>query len=345
MYSEKTLLSEIKELGVPNAAVFSALENKSIFISGATGLIGNTLIKTIVANAPSAKIIAFVRDENKAKKMFQNYEQNITFVKGDIREPVAFDGHVDYVIHAASETSSKAFVEAPVSIIEIALNGTKNMLDFARQKNVQGFVYLSSMEVYGTPHNDDKIFEDHGTDLDTMNVRTSYPESKRLCESLCTAYASQFQVPAKVVRLTQTFGPGVQYNDGRVFADFSRCLIENRDIILHTKGETKRSYLYTLDATSAILTVLTKGKSAEAYNAANEDTYCSIYEMAQLVAQKIAQGKIQVKVEETDISSFGYAKTLHMNLDTSKLKELGWQAKTNLSEMFSKTIESMTSLG
>ena len=345
MYSEKILIDEIKELGSQNADVFSALENKSIFISGATGLIGNTLIKTIVANAPSAKIIAFVRDENKAKKMFQNYEQNITFVKGDIREPVTFDGHVDYVIHAASETSSKAFVEAPVSIIEIALNGTKNMLDFARQKNVQGFVYLSSMEVYGTPHNDDKIFEGHGTDLDTMNVRTSYPESKRLCESLCTAYANQFQVPAKVVRLTQTFGPGVQYNDGRVFADFSRCLIENRDIILHTKGKTKRSYLYTLDAASAILTVLTKGKSAEAYNAANEDTYCSIYEMAQLVAQKIAQGKIQVKVEEADISKFGYAKTLHMNLDTTKLKELGWQARTSLSDMFSKTIQSMTSSG
>ena len=165
------------------------------------------------------------------------------------------------------------------------------------------------------------------------------------CETLCAAYACQFQVPAKVIRLTQTLGPGVQYNDGRVFADFSRCAIENRDIVLHTKGETKRSYLYTLDAASAILTVLTKGKSAEAYNAANEDTYCSIYEMAQLVAQKIAQGKIQVKVEETDISSFGYAKTLHMNLDTTKLKELGWQAKTNLSEMFSKTIESMAALG
>ena len=341
MCSEKELIDEIKELGAQNTAVFGALENKTIFISGATGLIGSTIIKAIATNVPSAKIVAFVRDENKAKKMFQNYEQNILFVTGDIREPIAFDGHVDYVIHAASETSSKAFVEAPVSIIEIALNGTKNMLDFARQKNVQSFVYLSSMEIYGTPSNDDKIFESHGTDLDTMNVRSSYSEGKRLCETLCTAYACQFQVPAKVIRLTQTFGPGVQYNDGRVFADFSRCAIENRDIILHTKGETKRSYLYTLDAVSAILTVLTKGKNAEAYNAANEDTYCSIYEMAQLVAQKIAQGKIQVKVEETDISSFGYAKTLHMNLDTSKLKALGWKPQTNLGEMFSKTIQSM----
>ena len=341
MIPEACSQQELHGIGKDNAEIFAGLNSKNIFVSGATGLIGSTLIKAIVTNAPSAKIIAFVRDECKAKKVFQNYEQNITFVTGDIREPVVFDGHVDYVIHAASETSSKAFVEAPVSIIEIALNGTKNMLDFARQKNVQGFVYLSSMEVYGTPHNYDKIFEYHGTDLDTMNVRTSYPESKRLCESLCTAYASQFQVPAKVVRLTQTFGPGVQYNDGRVFAEFSRCVIENRDIVLHTKGETKRSYLYTLDAASAILTVLTKGKPAEAYNAANEATYCSIYGMAQMVAQKIALGKIQVKIEESDISIFGYAKALRMNLDTSKLRKLGWQAKTGLSEMFARTIQGM----
>lgn len=111
--------------------------------------------------------------------------------------------------------------------------------------------------------------------------------------------------------------------------------------MLHTKGETKRSYLYTLDAATAILTVLTKGKSGEAYNTANEDSYCSIYEMAKLVAQEIAQNRIQVKIEESDISKFGYAQTLHMNLDTSKLKNLGWQATTNLKSMFEKTIRSM----
>lgn len=259
-------------------------------------------------NAPSA----LVRDEAKAKRIFQDIDcSNISFFKGDVRSPISIEAPIDYIIHAASETSSKAFINAPVQVIEIAITGTKNMLELAHQKNVKGFVYLSSMEVYGTPHDDDKIFETHGTDLDTMNVRTSYPESKRLCESLCTAYASERNVPAKVVRLTQTFGPGVQYNDGRIFAELSRCAIEGRDIMLHTKGETKRSYLYTLDAATAILTVLTKGKSGEAYNTANEDSYCSIYEMAKL------------------------------NLDTSKLKNLGWQATTDLKSMFEKTIRSM----
>lgn len=345
MYSEESLIADIKGLGPQNADIFKALESKSIFISGATGLIGSTIVKTIVTNVPSAKIIALVRNKDKAESIFRSLGPNsrITYVNGDIRNPILTNDPIDYIIHAASETSSKSFVEAPTKVIDIAIGGTKNLLELASEKKVKGFVYLSSMEVYGTPNNDDKIFETHGTDLDTMNVRTSYPESKRLCESLCTAYASERGVPAKVIRLTQTFGPGVQYEDGRIFAELARCVIENRDIILRTKGETKRNYLYTLDAATAILTVLTKGHAGEAYNAANESTYCSIFEMAQLVAQKIAGGKIQVVIQEADISNFGYAKTLHMNLDVSKLKELGWAAQTDLETMFTKTILSLHS--
>ncbi len=350
MSLNENLTTDLQILGKENADVFSELDSKTIFLSGATGLIGSTLIQAIITNTQSAKVIAFVRNTDKAKKLFQGIDpagKRISYVTGDIRNSIGIDAPIDYIIHAASETSSKSFVEAPISVIEIAIGGTRNMLELAHQKKVKGFVYLSSMEVYGTPHDDKKILESHGTDLDTMSVRTSYPESKRLCESLCASYASELKVPAKVVRLTQTFGPGVQYNDGRIFAELSRCAIEGRNIVLHTKGETKRNYLYTLDAASAILTVLTKGNPAEAYNAANEDTYCSIYEMAQLVAQKVApeitQNSIQVKIEEGDISSFGYAKTLHMNLDTTKLKQLGWQARTGLYQMFAKTIQSMRS--
>ena len=134
-----------------------------------------------------------------------------------------------------------------------------------------------------------------------MKVRTSYPESKRMCESLCTAYASQYSVPVKVLRLTQTFGPGVRYDDGRVFAEFARCAIERRNIVLHTDGATRRSYLYTADAVSAILTVLLKGIAGEAYNAANEATFCSIREMAQLVCSECAGGKIGVEIQLEEI--------------------------------------------
>ena len=224
-----------------------------------------------------------------------------------------------------------------------AVEGTVNMLEFARANNAKGFVYLSSMEVYGTPSTDEKIDEKHSTNLDTMSVRTCYPESKRMCESLCASYASEYGVPAMVVRLTQTFGPGVEYNDGRVFAEFARCAIEGRNIILNTKGETKRNYLYTEDAADAIFTVLANGTAGEAYNAANEDTYCSIYEMACLVAEECAGGRIEVEIRERpDAAKLGYAPTLHMNLDTSKLRSLGWQPVTGLADMYRNMIESIS---
>ena len=223
-----------------------------------------------------------------------------------------------------------------------ALNGLKNILELARLNQILGMVYLSSMEVYGTPVTNGKIDERHSSNLDTMAVRSCYPESKRMCENLCVSYISEYGLPVMVVRLTQTFGPGVQYHDERVFAEFARCVIERKNIVLNTRGETRRNYLYTEDAINAILAVLLKGQPGEAYNAANEETYCSIYEMACFVAKNCAKGEIQVIIhEQEDITKMGYAPTLHMNLDTTKLKALGWKADTGLKTMYDSMIEDM----
>jgi nucleoside-diphosphate-sugar epimerase len=324
----------------------SVLEGKTVLVTGATGLIGFALASSLLHygknknNAP--KLIALVRNIEKAKAMYRDYMcDNLKFLVSDVTKQINIDEPIDYIIHGASQTASKAFVNEPVETIKTAIDGTVNMLELAKIKKVKSFVYLSSMEVYGSPQTDEKITESHSTNLDTMSVRTSYPESKRMCEALCTAYCKQYGVPAKVVRLTQTFGPGVAYNDGRVFAEFARCAIEKKDIILHTKGETKRNYLYTVDAVTAILTVLLKGTSGEAYNAANEDTYCSIYEMAEMVAEKCANNEIKVKLEIADENKFGYAPVLKMNLDTSKLRNLAWKPLVDLIDMFKNLCETM----
>lgn len=322
------------------------LEGSTIFVTGATGLIGFALVRTLLQfgktlyNAP--KVIALVRNMEKADMMYADVpRKNLDFLVSDITQPFNVPEAVDYIIHGASETSSIAFVRNPVETIKTGLDGTRNMLEMAKAKEVKGFVYLSSMEVYGAPETDEKILENHAAHLDTMSVRTSYPESKRMCETLCNAYCAEYGIPAKVVRLTQTFGPGVSYDDKRVFAEFARCAIEKRDIVLHTKGETRRSYLYLVDAVNAILTVLLHGKNGEAYNAANEDTYCSIYEMAELVANKCAGGDIKIDVQIENENKFGYAPALKMNLDVKKLRELGWTATKNLEEMFLTLCDSM----
>lgn len=343
MNHKKILLEDIERLWELYSSFFDSLNGKNILVTGATGLIGKTLVLSILQNTKSANVIAHVRNKEKAEAIFFNvpYRERLSFLVSDIKEKIQKNEPIHYIIHAASETSSKVFVENPVETIETAITGTRNVLEFAREKNVESLVYLSTMEVYGTPATDGKILETQGTTLNTMEIRSSYPESKRLCESLCKAYASEYSVPVKVIRLTQTFGPGVSYHDGRVFAEFARCVIEKRNIVLKTKGETKRNYLYTADAVSAILAVLLKGNVGEAYNAANEETYCSIYEMAHLVAEECAKNEIQVVVQEQDISKFGYAPVLKMNLDVSKLKQLGWIANYTLKEMFVRMIAEM----
>ena len=310
------------------------LIGKKVYITGATGLIGSNLVNELL-KIKGIDIILQVRNKEKAKRMFG---ERVKYEVCELLDTPKYEGRVDYIAHCANPTSSQFFVNNPVETINLAVNGTIKILEFAKEKNDDGFVFLSTMEVYGYPERGHKVKENEGGSFDTSVVRNCYPLSKQTCESLCAAYASEYGVPTRVLRLTQTFGPGVDYNDGRVFAEFARCAIEKKDIVLKTKGETEREYLYTLDAVSAILTVLLDGKDGEAYTAANEDTFCSVYEMAKMVAD---MSGINVLIKEQDITKLGYANTLHMDLDTSKLKALGWKPNFGLKEMFLNLLKSL----
>ncbi|SFO26579.1 Nucleoside-diphosphate-sugar epimerase [Pseudobutyrivibrio sp. UC1225] len=346
MDSREVLLNTVKKYSdyiLNNKEVDVAkLAGKRVAITGATGLIGSSVVLTLVEISKHLecpiKVVAVVRNRAKAEALFGD---SVEYAICDVTDKIEISGEVDYIVHGANQTSSKAFMEEPVETINTALKGTTNILNVAKEKNVSSLVFLSTMEVYGAPKTDEKIDELHSSDLNTMSPRNSYPESKRMCESLCASYFSEYGVPVRVIRLTQTFGPGVNYNDGRVFAEFARNAIEGNDIVLHTKGETKRNYLFTGDAVSAIVTVLLNGENGNAYNAANEDTYCSIYEMAELVS-KVSANDIAVRIEIDDESKFGYAPVLHMNLDTAKLRSIGWSPLTGLEEMYQQLISYMS---
>lgn len=320
---------------------WSKLDNKTIFVTGATGLIGYTFVNALLyrnlVHNSNIKIIALVRNINKAKEKFleQSKENiNLKFIIGDVENIPGIDDDIDYIVHGANPTASNYFVEKPVETIKTAVIGTMNILQLARNKNVKSLVYLSSMEVYGAPHTDDLIQETQGTTVDTMSVRSCYPEAKRICEALCTSYAGEYKVSAKVIRLAQTFGPGIPENDNRVFAEFIRCVKNKQDIVLQTQGTSKRCYLYTADAVTAILAILLNGKSGEAYNAANKETYCSIVEMAELVVHEIANDEITVVIKENNNSKRKFPPPHKLNLDVSKLENLKWNATKNLINMY-----------
>ena len=316
--------------------------NSTILVTGATGLIGQNLVNAIAYNSQEKgldiKLILPVRNVAIAEKQFSWTDAEIFHYELGVE--LKLDTSVDYIVHLASPTSSKYFTEKPVDTMMANIEGTRTLLELARLHHVRKYVGLSTMEVYGSPKKGHKVKENEVGAFETMNARNSYPVAKIACEALCNSYYTQHGVSAVIMRATQTFGPGVRYDDGRVFAQFMRCAVENTDIVLRSAGLTERSYLYTADAVSAILVSLLKGKPGQAYTVANPDTYCSIKDMAQMVANEISGGNIKVVFDiAEDIESLGYAGTLYMDLDVKKIKELGWSPNVALKAMFERMIE------
>ncbi len=325
---------------------FSVLKKSSVFVTGATGLLGSQILLFLDylnrTENYSMTLIGLIRNEEKAKKVFSNSYKNISFVIGDVVKFPEISQHIDYIIHGASVTSSLDFVSKPVETIDIAINGTLNILRFAKAKDVKSMVYLSSMAVFGITDGKGKVKEaDYGY-IDILSTRSSYSESKRLCECLCHSFSKEFALPVKIARLTQTLGAGIDYNDTRVAAQFARAVIEGHDIVLKTTGATQRPIIYTSDAISAILTILLKGLDGQAYTAANEDTFYTIRETAEMIVSEIAKNKIKLVFDIKGVPQ-EYAPNLNLNLslDTSLLRSLGWSAKVGLKEAYERMIKGM----
>lgn len=313
----------------------------SLLITGASGLIGSTLIHCLLALDKEIKVVAPVRNKRKTMEFFSDEElAKIHILECDITtynyEEV---GNVDYIVHCAAPTASKFFVECPVETFDVIYSGTRNLLDYARRHIVKGFIYLSSLEVYGEINDRSKLVtEDMQGYVDVMAVRSSYPMAKRAAENLCCLYASEYGVHVKVARLTQTTGAGITMGDNRVIAQFARLAAYGNDIVLHTTGESARSYCYTTDAISAILYILLKGQEGNVYNVANENTYISAKNMAEFVRTNF-NPSINVRIELND--NMGYAPVTKLNLSTEKLKSLGWSPRYGLYDIFDRLIKSL----
>lgn len=324
------------------------LDGKTVFITGATGLIGSLLARTLLTfdrvNGTNIKVIACVRNIQKAHSVFADYlDLPLGFCVGDILNPIECDQSVDFVIHGASNTASRVFVEKPVETIQVAVNGTQNALNFALGKKAHKFVYLSSMEVFGvTDERLDSVKESDYGYIDILNTRSSYSESKRLCECLCASFADEFGLNVSIARLTQTLGAGIDYNDTRVAAQFMRAAIEGHDIVLKTEGKTRRPIVYASDAISAIFTILLRGQPAQCYTVANTSTLATIKETAQMVCDRICNGRIQLKFDIDVPKEYAPNLNLNLNLNTEKLESLGWRAQVSLEQAYQRMINAFS---
>ena len=321
---------------------WNSFRDKSIMISGVTGLVGRFFSDLIMeknnTDNLNCTIVGLCRNLEKANQLFENYNgnKNLILVSQDVTEKINYNDRVDYVIHAASNTHPIQYATDPIGTIKTNVYGTNNLLEYSKEKNVEKFVLLSSFEVYGKVENKEKISENDFGVVDCTTPRSCYPESKRMSESLAIGYSTQEKVNVSIVRLSRVFGPTMMLSSSLATAQFIKNAINEEDIVLKSDGMQLYSYNYVGDAVTAILTVMLKGADKEAYNVSDEMYDLRLGEFAQLVSDY--NNKSVVYDLPDEVEKKGFSNSTMTVLDSQKLKELGWKPLGNIKNDINDTI-------
>ena len=334
------LKQDLEEIIHTSIIDWNKLQDKSILVTGATGLIGSILVKSLLLKNKqdnlNSKVFLVVRNLDEANEIFEN-EDSINYIVSDIKdyEPKALN--IDYIIHGASPTKSRFFIEKPVETMDISIIGTKKILEQAKICNVKSMVYLSSMEMYGVLDSND-VQEDVQGFIDPLNTRSSYSQSKRICELYSYSYYDEYNVPVKIARIAQTFGAGISSKESRVFKVFADSILKQQDIILKSEGSSSINFSYTTDTVIGILCILLNGKNGEAYNLVSNATNMTILDSAKWLAQKYGKGFVNVKIQISK-KNFGFAPNNNIILNNKKIKSIGWRPKYDLKQGYDRLLK------
>lgn len=316
-----------------------ALAGKTVAVTGATGLVGSYLLRALDAinrtHSLRLRLTALCRRPESARERLRGIE-NLSFLPYDARAPLDEGFRADFVVHAASNAHPLAFSSDPVGTMQANLLGTMRLLEKLRSTSGR-LLFLSTGEIYGENPNLASFDEHSFGSIDPMRFRSCYPESKRAAETLCASYAQQYGVDALAARLTYTYGPTITAENSRADAQFLRCALEKKDIVLKSTGAQVRSYCYAADTASALITLMLRGVAGEAYNVANPTCSPSIREYAQTLADLAGVNLVFDLPPEAERA--GYSAVTRAVLDPGKLMRLGWRAAYDLRTGLAHTLE------
>lgn len=341
LYKSAVYANDLKS-AVDSVQNIEALRGKAVMITGATGLIGSFLVDMLLTynrtDSAAIDIYAVGRSIERLKNRFTGVNSDkLHLIEHDVNTYFSYDFNTDYIIHAASNAYPAAFNTDPVGTILSNLMGTNYLLDYAKSHNTKRFLFVSSGEVYGQGDPSlDAFCESYSGYVDPTEPRSCYPSSKRAAETLCVSYTKQYALDTVIVRPCHTYGPNTTKSDNRANAQFVNNAVAGQDIIMKSAGTQMRSYCYVADCASAILTVLIKGKSCEAYNIANRDARVTIAGFAAAVANAV--GKKVVFENPTQTDNAERTAITYAVLDSKKLYDLGWNGRYSVEDGIANTI-------
>ncbi len=286
--------------------------DSTILITGCAGFIGYYMMCFLDAYSEKLGIKKIIGLDNfmlgkpewmkklEKKELFQIEKFDIIT---DNIQTVPNSEKVNLIIHMASVASPIFYRKYPIETIDANVEGLRSLLDYYLEKNIKGFLFFSTSEIYGNP--DDAhvpTTEDYNGNVSCTGPRACYDESKRFGETICRLYAEKYNYPVSVVRPFNNYGPGLRLDDQRVSADFEKSVYLNEDIIILSDGAPTRTFCYIADAVVGYLKILLYGKY-DFFNIGIESPELTIAELAELykeVGEKIMDynGEIRYEVSE-----------------------------------------------
>lgn len=344
LYDQTEYMEDVQRIAQMHLP-WERLAGRSVFLSGAAGMIGSFLTDVILEknrlSGLNCTVCALVRSLTRARARFSRYlaDDRLVLVPCDVNRPLPLEDTLkaDYVLHLASNTHPLSYASDPVGTIMTNIVGLKNLLDFSVAHGAVRFLFASSNEIYGENRGDVEFFDEaYCGYINPNTLRAGYPESKRCGEALCQAYRTSRQLEVVIPRLTRSYGPTMLMTDTKAVSQFIKNGIRGEDVVLKSPGNQHYSFLYAGDSVSGILTVLLLGKDGEAYNIADAGSDVTLKELAGVIAE--AAGRKVIFESPDPLEAAGYSRATKARLSGDKLRALGWKPMYGLRTGLERTM-------
>jgi len=307
------------------------MTSKSVLVTGGAGFIGMHLCESLLLSGHKVLCLDNLITSEKRKVSDKiNVQSNMfKFIEHDITQRIEIRDEIDEIFHLASPASPIDYLKLPIETLKVGAIGTHNTLGLAKNKNAK-FLLASTSEVYGDPEVHPQP-ETYWGNVNPTGPRGVYDEAKRFAEALTIAYHKKHNIPIRIARIFNTYGPGMRFNDGRAIPGFIYQALSGEPITIFGDGKQTRSFCYISDLIEG-LRKLMDSDSTEPINLGNPKEM-TIETLAKTILNKIgSESKIiyqelpedDPKIRQPDI--------------TRAKKILGWEPKTTLNKGLEEAI-------
>ena len=286
--------------------VSNQFSGKTVLLTGGRGFLGryfmsifNLLNKQVLKEKVKVIVLDNLITSGKEGSEIPSYE-NIEFINHNVIKNFITDKKIDFIIHAAGIASPYYYRAYPLETLEVAINGTQNMLKLAVLKSAR-LIFFSSSEIYGDPDSKNiPTKESYKGNVSCIGPRACYDESKRVGETLCNIYHNLKGVSTNTIRPFNVFGPGMQETDYRVLPNFTSRIKGNIPLQIYGTGNQTRTFCYITDAMEGFIRVILNGVPGEAYNIGNPNPEISVIELIKKIEAILGKRVKYNKVDYPD---------------------------------------------